>query len=103
MNFEEYVKSYLIENGMFPKNAVKVLLSIQTDEANAAMRGRWLDSTEGYPKCMLSLITVSAARAALDWIDANCPQAWYRPMFADLWSDRKTVSTTKPPKPDAAT
>ena len=64
---------------------------------------RWLDSTEGYPKCMLSLITVSAARAALDWIDANCPQAWYRPMFADLWPDRKTVSTTKPPKPDAAT
>lgn len=37
-------------------------------------------STE-YPDPFYTVVFITVKRAALQWIDANKPQAWFRPMF----------------------
>ena len=45
-------------------------------------QGEMDDDTEGYPSMMKVIAVKSANTYALEWIDANFPKAWFRPMFA---------------------
>lgn len=47
------------------------------------MAGRWNDNISDYPPIMTKAIWISAKRIALQWIDTNKPQAWFRPIFAE--------------------
>ncbi len=82
MTLEEKFKKLLFESGMFESDAEAVMEAVKADSANKAMAGRWSDMAEGYPKALYGLLWVEVKRAALKYIDANCPQAWFRPMFA---------------------
>ena len=82
MTFEDKVKEMLVENGMFDNMADAVLEAVKTDEANEAMADRWQDDIESYPSVMLAVLWVSTERHAVEWIDANLPMAWFRPLFA---------------------
>ena len=79
MTFEEKVKEYFVASGMFDSqaNAVFQEMKASTD----AMFDRWNDDVLGYPDVMLNVILVSARRYALEWIDKNIPQAWFRGCF----------------------
>lgn len=81
MTFEEKARAMLVERGMFPKQADEVVAMMKQDPANEAMSDRWRDNIEDYPIEMLAILLFSAKTNALEWIDKNCPKAWYRPMF----------------------
>jgi hypothetical protein len=82
MTFKEFVIKYLFDNGMFQDQAQQVFDAMSKDESNAAM-DRWDDDIEDYPEQMRAVVILLARQAAVKWIDANLPMAWYRPMFAD--------------------
>jgi len=68
---------------MNPPAADAVMEAVKSAPENEAMQGRWSDSAEGYPPAIFILAWMSAKEKALEWIDANCPKAWYRPMFTE--------------------
>jgi len=83
MTFEEAVKNMLYNCGMFERQAEAVSKAMKADEANAAMKDRWNDNIEDYPPVMMALMWMSAKQHALQYIDENCPNAWFRPLFAE--------------------
>lgn len=80
MNFREWAEEYLIERGVWPKDAPTIVTACIADKDSKSM-DRWHDSVDDYPVAMRAVIALHLNRAALAWIDANCPLAWYRPMF----------------------
>jgi hypothetical protein len=80
--FEQWSVRYLVDRGMFENQAAQVFQSVKSDEVNAPMAKRWNDTIDGYPPVMLNVLALGLNRAATQWIDANLPNAWYRPVFA---------------------
>jgi hypothetical protein len=66
---------------MWPEGAEAVLELVKADPANASMANRWNEPSSNYPKTILAIIHMITKAKALEWIDANQPQAFYRPMF----------------------
>lgn len=83
MTIEERIKEWLYNHGMFEDQADAVVKAMKTDEANVAMVNRWGDDVEDYLDSLMVVLLVAAKHAALEYIDANCPRAWFRPMFVD--------------------
>ncbi len=81
MTFEIKIKEYLEDNGMFPENSKAVFEAMKSTKENEAMSQRWYDDPSDYPSIILRLAIISARHYALIWIDENCPDAWYRPLF----------------------
>jgi len=79
MTIEAKMRSMLEERCMFPQDAATVLESVKRETAD--MKGRWNDDITGYLIQMGAVLYVIVRRAALAWIDQNCPNAWYRSMF----------------------
>lgn len=80
--FEESIKQHLQDNGMFPKQAIEVFEATKAAKENKEMARRWQDDPKDYSDIMLNICKISANSQALIWIDKNCPEAWYRPLFA---------------------
>ncbi len=51
------------------------------DKANKAMANRWSDTADDYPAPLFTVLKMSVKHSALEYIDANCPEAWFRPIF----------------------
>ena len=82
MTFKNYFTKKLEENGMFASDAAAVIdQTIASPEAES-MQGRWDDDMAGYPQIMTNIVWMTVRLNALKWIDANAPEAWFRPMFA---------------------
>ena len=82
MTFHELAHQYLTGNGMFDSGADKLLAAIERDEAD--MRDIWRKQTSAFPTEFAAVFLLRLKRFALLWIEANEPEAWYRPMFAML-------------------
>ena len=82
MTFSKWVIHYIEASGITHTDAVMILDAVIASPENASMVGRWEDSIDVYPPSMLAVLTVSVNRHAVAWIDANCPEAWCRPLFA---------------------
>lgn len=83
MTFENFVRDYLYNNGMFEKDVEKVIDLAKQDEVLVdTMQGRWQDDMEGYPPFTQSLLVMTVNAVAVRYIDANQPKAWYRAVFA---------------------
>lgn len=54
------------------------------ESLNESMDGgrRWRDDIEGYPKPFWAVMMLTLNRRAVEYIDANKPMHWARPMFA---------------------
>jgi hypothetical protein len=76
----QWAERYLYERGMFPDQAKAVVDTVEAD--NEPMKGRWNDATDHYPPHLLAVLTFTIDAAAVEWIDANLPRAWYRAVFA---------------------
>lgn len=83
MTIEAKLTSMLVNYGLFPDMAGRVMENVKADEANEAMKNRWGDQVEDYPPAILALGWMSASRHALALIDKECPQHWARPIFAN--------------------
>lgn len=75
------VIDHLVSNGMFESQAAQVLNIVKG--RNEAMNGHWEDNKADYPDVMLRVIILDANLAAVEWIDENLPNAFFRPMFAN--------------------
>jgi hypothetical protein len=82
MTISKFSTDYLVNNGFFPDQAERVFEQVKQDKSNEAMTNRWNDEVDGYPKSMQSVLIYTLNRNAVEWIDANCPQAWFREIFA---------------------
>lgn len=79
MTVRKRVLEHLENKGMFLDEAKAVMDSLE--QQYEPMRGRWADDESEYPAQMIPLVLITADHEALKWIDANAPQAWYRPLF----------------------
>ena len=83
MNTREKFEFILVENGMFPEQAKKVM-DVAIPEINASNEYQitWDRPEQEYPEVFYSSVWVIQLKViALKWIDENIPRAWYRPMF----------------------
>ncbi len=81
MTMREWVVKYCRERGMIRRQAEAVADAVAADEAMEMFRGRWDDQSSVYPEGVLINLAVITSRHARAFIDANCPDAWFRPMF----------------------
>ena len=83
MTIEKRIKELLVNNGLSSNHADQVISAMKADDVNKAMLDRWDDDVDVYPQQIIVMAWVSARQHALEWIDANLPLAWFRPLFAD--------------------
>lgn len=86
MTFREWSMNELVNNGMFESQATQVVDSVGgTDETQPTwskdMQKLWGEDIEGYPTSLRAVVKMAVYDAAVQWIDANLPKAWFRPMF----------------------
>lgn len=91
MTWMEWAIDQLVNNGMFEDQAKAVMAEVVEHPATVSMKDRWNDSVDGYPPQMKAVCLVAIKTQALEWIDRNCPKAWFRPMFV-------LESATTPPE-----
>lgn len=81
MTYKEKIKQMLSEQGMFDEDAEAVVEMVIKDDCNVAMKNRWNDDISNYPSTTRSVLWDSVCRIALEYIDKNCPKAWFRSAF----------------------
>lgn len=70
----------LEENGMFRAQAIKVVSTVHCDQTEAISEA--LDKqVKGYPDSLIDIAWVIVKKAAVKWIEENCPAHWAKPMF----------------------
>jgi len=75
---------YLMTRGMSHEQACSVMIGVINAEENDVMKDRWQTPIEGYSPVMLNILYLSCNDYALQYIEKNCPQAWFRPMFVGI-------------------
>ncbi len=80
MTVEQKLKKMLFDCGMHEDRCGAVIELVKT-ETSKSMGKHWEDAADGYPDCLLSALWLVAKHYALEYIDENCPEAWFRPMF----------------------
>lgn len=83
MTFEERIKLELVGNGLFDSQADEVLSLAKNEKTLDSMKDVWQKDVDQYPESVLVTTWITVKCVALDWIDTNLPQAFFRPLFAD--------------------
>lgn len=85
MSIEEYLRKKLDEHAMFKDQIDGIMALVKADkESMASMTDRWNDDISGYDEMLLKMWWLTTCRYAVQWIDANKPKHWARPVFAKL-------------------
>lgn len=84
MTFERWMRDRLIGGGFFEKDVNAVVKNVKAAPENEAIAQRWHDDIEGYSPQMVNVLWFTVKRHALEYIDEHCPQAWFRPLFAEV-------------------
>lgn len=71
----------LVGNGLFEREADAVMEALIAGSSPAI---RWQDDVSGYPPSVIAVLWISARRKAVEYIDANCPRHWARPLLDDV-------------------
>lgn len=80
MTWREWMTKYLTEKGLWGEQAIAVIAAYLED-AGSPMAERMDDVRAGYQKETYAAVAVGLDYAALEWIDANKPNHFARPMF----------------------
>lgn len=83
MTFRDKAKEILKARGMSENQAEAVMERVEAAPENDVMRGRWNDHVEGYPPQMFNVLGYTVRRHALEYIEENCPAAWFKSMFEE--------------------
>jgi hypothetical protein len=80
MTVKEKIMGMLEDMGMFPSQAEAVLeLAILELDKNTGLN--WTDKADAYPPLIYNIALGLIKPIALEWIEQNIPQAWFKPMF----------------------
>lgn len=84
MTLQEWAIKQLTSRGMLPDQALKVLAQYKERSEAGALVDAWNQPIEKEESYLLMLVVIRDGLLAegLLWIDANLPQAFFRPMFA---------------------
>ena len=83
MTLEQKMRELLEQHGMWSDGLEATMKEAkESDLLKDTMRERWNDDVEGYPQTLVVALWLNVRSLALNWVDANCPEAWYRPMLA---------------------
>lgn len=78
----EYLNSYLFNKGMSESQCEEVLkLAEEHDVLKETMSDKWDNIITVYPQMMLGLLKITIDKIALEYIETNCPGAWFKPML----------------------
>lgn len=84
MTWREWIMKYLTDNGLWSQEAEAVFeryIAVPGED----MQRRLNDKIDGYPPQMQAqmqaVLLFGLQDTALEWIDANKPRHWARPMF----------------------
>lgn len=80
---ERLLKFELIDNGMFPEQAEQVFQQALPKLQPNGYQVTWDRPASEYPDPFYAVLAMILKPIALEWIDANLPKAWFRPMFTD--------------------
>lgn len=83
MTTKEKLIQMCVDRGMSQQQAKEVVDNAVPDMNKEAGNYRitWNRPANEYPDVMYSTWFVTVARHAVEWIETNMPQAWFRPMF----------------------
>lgn len=81
--FKQKAIQLMVNNGMFESDAAKVFEQAKASEILKSMLTRWNEDVSDYPHSTLVVTLAAVKHVAAQWIAANQPQAWYRPMFEE--------------------
>ncbi len=82
--FEQALTDKLIQHGMFDSQAKEVIEIAKKNEMfKDTMEDRWHDKIDGYPPMIMNIMWIGLKHIALEWIEQNKPQAFFRSMFVD--------------------
>ena len=82
MNFKQMMVKQLGDRGMFDNDAERLVEHALSDKSFCtAMEGHWNKPIADYPTAMCATILMELWPAALKWIEANQPNAWYLVQF----------------------
>jgi hypothetical protein len=82
MTLKQAILKRLYDHGLFEDQAQAVFDLMIVAPENKEMADRWNDMVEDYPPAIYALAWMSAKQCAVQWIDANKPKHWARPVFA---------------------
>lgn len=83
MTFEETARDMMYQRAMFDNMIDAVMEAIKAAPENEPMAQRWNDKVEDYPPMMKNILRLTVKRHALEYIERECPQAWFKPAFED--------------------
>jgi len=78
---KQWLINKLIEVGMFESHAEEVLKRAIPKIEESSENITWDSPADGYPDVVLATFWVTVKTEALEWIDDNLPQAWYKAML----------------------
>ena len=81
MTVKERALKTLTSNGMFPSQAEKVFQLALPKMETPDHTTTWDKDSSEYPDVLYVVWAMILRDAALEWIDANLPEAWYHPLF----------------------
>ncbi len=89
MTLTEYMIKQLIDRGMWEKDATEVLAAVKAEGTiNGTKDVHWSDqvgsSPSGYPIQLIAALLMVVKYRALEWVDKNCPKAFYRELLTDM-------------------
>jgi hypothetical protein len=84
MTTQEKFRQMITSKGMFESQADKVMEEFKVEMAKTMPHYRvtWDRPASEYPDAFYTSAGLLLNQVATKWIDANIPQAWFRPMFA---------------------
>ncbi|MFC1721947.1 hypothetical protein ACFL0Z_03465 [Patescibacteria group bacterium] len=90
MTIEERLKQMLIGAGMRDEDAEKVMLTAKPELeklpifAGIIANKTWNGLAKGYPEMVFNSLWYRLKEIALEWVQQNKPETWYRPIFENL-------------------
>lgn len=83
MTFEETARDMMYQRGMFDNMIDAVMPTIIAAPENEAMAQRWHDQVSDYPPMMKNILWLTVKNHALEYIEKECPQAWFKAAFGE--------------------
>ena len=71
----------LTSRGLYQASADEIMATVRAEQEADGPATHLGQPADGYPDMVIAAMWLVVKSAAVDWIDANLPLAWYRPMF----------------------